>query len=456
MGYGIMRVQKIKMAGVTGIGIHINREKDVSNTNPDIDFTQSHQNIYLQKCDDFRNAVNQRIEQLGLTRKPRKDATVLVDCLITASPESLKSMSEEQRLNYFKDAYKAVQDRFGKDNIINAVIHRDELGAEHMDVSFVPGYIDEQGKGHLSAKDMLGGHKEMSQLQTYFYDNVFKNYNLERGVIRGDGEQAKEHLDDAHFKAKMVGQEAEKAKAARDAALQETVKLREHINKLESIETKLADRDSMNVLNKEYNDIVKTIKSVGDRVAEGNLELKRPAFSKNKNEVSLGSVQQASWELADYFKKVEPVMNRVQKLEQNLSDMKDREQELIQDRARQLVRQTQEQLQKELRQAQKDRKRYAELKRNEESYIRGTAESLFDDYIKKGFGQELTDKTQKLEDFLGQYNLNGKNLLEVFEEQEKAQIERLTHDYDRAIAEALQQAERFEDNQIEDYDDFEL
>ncbi|MCR5312940.1 MAG: plasmid recombination protein, partial [Bacteroidaceae bacterium] len=182
-----MRLQKIKMAGVTGIGIHMNREKETSNTNPDIDFSKSDENIYLQKCDNFRNAVNERISQLGLTRKPRKDATVLVDCIITASPESMKSFSEEERMNFFKDAYKAVQDRFGADNIINAVVHRDEPGAEHMDVSFVPCYFDEQGKGHLSAKDMLGGHKEMSQLQTYFYDNVFKNYNLERGVIRGDG-----------------------------------------------------------------------------------------------------------------------------------------------------------------------------------------------------------------------------------------------------------------------------
>lgn len=234
MGYGVMRVQKIKMAGVKGIEIHMNREKEVSNTNPDIDFDRSYQNIYLQKCDDFRNAINRRIEQLGLSRKPRKDATVLVDCLITASPESLKDFSEEQRLNYFIDAYKAVQDRFGADNIISAVIHRDEPGADHMDVSFVPGYFDDQGKGHLSAKDMLGGHKEMSQIQTYFYNNVFEKYNLERGVIRGDGEQAKKHLDDAHFKAKMIAQEAEKAKAARDAAMQESEQLHDDINNLKT------------------------------------------------------------------------------------------------------------------------------------------------------------------------------------------------------------------------------
>lgn len=252
MGYGVMRVQKIKMAGVKGIEIHMNREKEVSNTNPDIDFDQSYQNIYLQKCDDFRNAINQRIEQLGLSRKPRKDATVLVDCLITASPESLKGFSEEQRINYFKDAYKAVQDRFGRDNIISAVIHRDEPGADHMDVSFVPGYFDAQGKGHLSAKDMLGGHKEMSQLQTYFYDNVFANYNLERGVIRGDGEQAKEHLDDAHFKAKMVAQEAEKAKAARDAAMQEREQL----------------HDDINVLKTDKNAAENDLKAVKDELAE--------------------------------------------------------------------------------------------------------------------------------------------------------------------------------------------
>nr|MCR5312937.1 hypothetical protein [Bacteroidaceae bacterium] len=301
----------------------------------------------------------------------------------------------------------------------------------------------------------------------YFYDNVFKNYNLERGVIRGDGEQAKEHLDDAHFKAKMVGQEAEKAKAARDAALQETVKLREHINKLESIETKLADRDSMNVLNKEYNDIVKTIKSVGDRVAEGNLELKKPAFSKNKNEVSLGSVQRASWELADYFKKVEPVMNRVQKLEQNLSDMKDREQQLIEERAREIVRQTQEQLQRDLQKAEKDRKsayeakkKYEELKTEQESYILGTSENkaqvIFNNFINKEFRQELEGRGARLEQFADSLTMkNGRSVLDAFNEREQERQAKLTREYERTIRETMRQAERFEDMQIEDYEDFE-
>jgi len=47
MSYGVVRVQKFTAGSVKGIEIHDNREKDHSNTNPDIDFERSGENFSL-------------------------------------------------------------------------------------------------------------------------------------------------------------------------------------------------------------------------------------------------------------------------------------------------------------------------------------------------------------------------------------------------------------------------
>jgi hypothetical protein len=48
--YGVVRVDKFKAGDVKGIEIHDRREKNISLTNPDIDFTSSHKNFGLFVC----------------------------------------------------------------------------------------------------------------------------------------------------------------------------------------------------------------------------------------------------------------------------------------------------------------------------------------------------------------------------------------------------------------------
>jgi len=69
-------------------------------------------------------------------------------------------------------------EKIGKDNIISAVVHMDEK-TPHMHLSFCPITADKR----LSAKDILGNQKKLSNWQTEFHACMSDRWNvLERGL----------------------------------------------------------------------------------------------------------------------------------------------------------------------------------------------------------------------------------------------------------------------------------
>lgn len=177
MSYSICRILKIKSSGVTGIQIHDRREKQFSHTNKDIDFNKSSQNIDLvNQNEKFRQVIQQRIESLNLKRKPRKDATVMVQVMLTSDNDFFKEMTKTQQLDFFEKSFMFIQDKYGKENVISATIHFDET-TPHMHVNFVPVTKDNR----LSARDLFSP-KLLRELQTEYNDYVnLQGYELERG-----------------------------------------------------------------------------------------------------------------------------------------------------------------------------------------------------------------------------------------------------------------------------------
>lgn len=180
MSYSICRVQKIKASGVTGIQIHDKREKDgISHTNEDIDWTKTEQNVsLLEQQERFRTVVSNRIDDLNLSRKPRSDATVMCQCLVTSDNAFFNNMSRAEQNEFFKKSYEFIKERYGEQNLVSATIHYDER-TPHMHVNFVP--VTEDGR--LSAKDLFSP-KSLRVLQDDYNRFVREQgYNLERGDI---------------------------------------------------------------------------------------------------------------------------------------------------------------------------------------------------------------------------------------------------------------------------------
>ena len=177
--FAILRIEKRKLGSVTPINNHHERLKEKYKSNEDIDQERTHLNYHLvQPEGKYRQKALDRINEVGAKR--RKDSVVLQDVLITASPDWIDAKSYEEQVEYFDHAFNFIADRYGKDNILSAVVHMDEAHP-HMHLVFVP--ITPDGK--LSSKTLMGGPKGMEKLQDDFHEHMSKQYpDLTRGISK--------------------------------------------------------------------------------------------------------------------------------------------------------------------------------------------------------------------------------------------------------------------------------
>lgn len=207
MSYSIFRIAKVKASGVTGIQIHDQREKDgTSHTNKDIDWSKTKENISLiEQNERFRTAVSKRISALNLKRKPRSDATVMCQCLVTSDNAFFDKMSRSEQTEYFKQSLDFIKKRYGENNLVSATIHYDER-TPHMHVNFVP--VTEDGR--LSAKDLFSP-KSLRVLQDDYNRFVRENgHDLQRGEV----DSKTKHLEVEEYKLETKYQELKEKEIA--------------------------------------------------------------------------------------------------------------------------------------------------------------------------------------------------------------------------------------------------
>ena len=191
--YAIMRIEKRKLGSVSKICNHHERLKPEYKSNPDIDTRKSDYNYHIiQPEAKYRQLVLARIEEAGAKR--RKDSVVMQDALVTASPDWIRAKSIEEQKEYFNYAYEFFEEKYGKENMISAVVHIDEA-TPHMHICFVPITKDNR----LSSKEIIGGPKGLVKLQDEFYEHIHEKYpDLERGLPKR--ETHRKHLPTAAFK----------------------------------------------------------------------------------------------------------------------------------------------------------------------------------------------------------------------------------------------------------------
>ena len=125
-----------------------------------------------------------------LPEKRRKDAVLAVEYMMGASPEWWETATKAQKTEFFDCSVAWLQDKYGKDNVIAATIHKDEL-TPHLSAYVVP--ITEDGR--LCAKDFLGGKSRLSQDQTTYAECV-QHLGLQRGI---EGSKATHQRVKAHY-----------------------------------------------------------------------------------------------------------------------------------------------------------------------------------------------------------------------------------------------------------------
>lgn len=156
MPYAILRFKKCKSGGVTACYAHNECKKEAYKSNPDIDAARKPDNYHLiMPKQTYLREVRRQIAAASC--KTRKDSTVMVETLITASPEFMSTLPPPEQWAYFQRALQFMESKIGGDNIIAAVVHTDERTA-HMHLSFCPITADKK----LSAKNILGNQVQLS------------------------------------------------------------------------------------------------------------------------------------------------------------------------------------------------------------------------------------------------------------------------------------------------------
>lgn len=175
--YGIIRIQKFKKEAITGIQKHNQREgKESKNKDIDSDRTSLNYDLVNGEKIKYHEKIKEMIDA-RVKRKIRADAVLISEFFISASPEYMNTLSDGQQKFYFQEAYEHISEKYGRYNILYAVVHYDE-STPHMHVGVVP--ITEDGR--LAAKSYFHGRTKIKAIQDDFHTHMsMKGFKIERG-----------------------------------------------------------------------------------------------------------------------------------------------------------------------------------------------------------------------------------------------------------------------------------
>ena len=191
--YAILRFAKYKGPEIGHIESHNERTKEKYASNPDVDTARSHLNFHLVTPQrKYRAEAEKQIAEAVC--RTRSDSVRVVEALVTASPEFFKGKKKGEIKAYFQEALDFIREHQDPKTIISAVVHMDEK-TPHMHLCFVPLTADKR----LSAKEIVGNKKKLTQWQDRFWEHMVKKYpDLERG--ESAGETGRDHIPPRVFK----------------------------------------------------------------------------------------------------------------------------------------------------------------------------------------------------------------------------------------------------------------
>lgn len=202
-------MEKYKRADIVGIERENERDENYKSArNPQIDKSKTRLNYHTVPYEKkYLAFIDGRIKQLSPKRKIKNDAVLITSFILDSDKEFFDRITVENQKQFFADCTDFFSERYGKENVVSAVVHLDE-STPHLHLNLMP-----VTDGRLCAKELFD-RNALRDLQTDFYEVVGKKYGLERGK---EGSAAK-HLDTVAYKTKKMTEAAEaKVREAEEA-----------------------------------------------------------------------------------------------------------------------------------------------------------------------------------------------------------------------------------------------
>lgn len=217
MGYAVLHLEKAKGAD-TGMSAHIERTIHPKNA----DESRTHLNKELIEFPDGihsrSEAISHRINTAGITRKIGKNQVRAIRALLTGTNEDMKRIEDSGQLDHWcQDNIQWLQETYGKENVVSAVLHMDE-NTPHIHATIVPIVTCERRKAkkeeengkrryrkkksgivRLCADDVMA----RNNLKHYqdSYAQLMNKYELQRGI---EGSEAK-HISTSDYYKSLIG-----------------------------------------------------------------------------------------------------------------------------------------------------------------------------------------------------------------------------------------------------------
>lgn len=359
---------KANDAAVNGLQRHNERVQGQKHSNENIKDERTQDNIFLKKAEGKYNKVVADIiennRDKGL-KGVRKDAVRMVEATVQISGKVLERSEDEQE-QVLRDSYEWLKNQFGEENIVSAVIHKDETNM-HLHFDFVP---IENNK--LTAKTIISKNKLLGYQSNFLKDlqdkhptldfergggmnglsqDVFEKVQAERKAMLEEVEEKnkavekrKKEIDQqARVNNKQLERgvsmlkdereqleaEKEQLKADRELLEQERVKLQEiqekasetilEANKsiLKSEETKKTNSDILSKL-QEYSELAKEERSLFERTRGQFLEKLELLIDKIKTSPRTHRL------LKDIVEKHEPITENSKEFENDVNALAER------------------------------------------------------------------------------------------------------------------------------------
>ena len=156
-------LKKNTRGAVPGLAVHFERKTD-HHTNKEIDVSKSYLNQELMADgSDMLSRFNARLNDAYCMK--RDDVKALATWIVTL-PEELAEAPYEQQSAFFEATTDFLNDRYGQENAVAAVVHYDET-TPHLHYAFIPVVFDvKKSRDKVSAKEVLTRH----DLQTFHED----------------------------------------------------------------------------------------------------------------------------------------------------------------------------------------------------------------------------------------------------------------------------------------------
>ena len=174
-----------------------------------IDKSRTHLNYNLAPKEGKQiDILNQRLSEVKVQN--RKDVNVLCSWVVTLP----KSLPEDKEEEFFRKSYGFLEEKYGKDNVVSAFVHKDEV-TPHIHFAFIPVVKDQRNdRMKVSAKECV----TRTDLQTFhgeLQDHLERELGCEVEILNeatreGNKATAELRREDATERLEKANAEAER------------------------------------------------------------------------------------------------------------------------------------------------------------------------------------------------------------------------------------------------------